>query len=85
MEIPKTIDEFLDRYPCGYSDSWRKIINKHLTQSKMDFKVKFFGSKERKGQITQVKMTVEAPSREAVKDVLEIKLGYKRINGLKIQ
>ena len=48
MEIPKTIDEFLDRYPCGYSDSWRKIINKHAVKGKMNFKVKFFGSKERK-------------------------------------
>ena len=28
MELPKTIDEFLDKYPCGYSNSWRKIIMK---------------------------------------------------------
>ena len=57
-----------------------------LIQSKvnMQFKVKFFGSKEYKGQIVQVKMVVEADSRESVEDTLCVKHGYKKINGLKI-
>lgn len=50
----------------------------------MKFKVKFFGSKEYKGQITQVKMTVETYSKEAVEDVLRNRYGYQKINGLKI-
>ena len=49
------------------------------------FKVKFFGSKNRKEQIKQVKnLIVEAPKREAVEDVLRYQYGYKVINGLKI-
>ena len=50
----------------------------------MQFKVKFFGSKEYKGQIVQVKMTVEAHSKDAVEDVLRARHGYQKINGLKI-
>lgn len=48
------------------------------------FKVKFFGSKNRKEQIKQVKTIVEAPKREAVEDVLRHQYGYEVINGLKI-
>lgn len=49
------------------------------------FKVKFFGSKNRKEQIKQVKnIIVDAPKREAVEDVLRHQYGYEVINGLKI-
>lgn len=48
------------------------------------FKVKFFGSKNRKEQIKQVKMNVEAEKREKVEDVLIYQYGYEVINGLKI-
>lgn len=48
------------------------------------FKVKFFGSKNRKEQIKQVKTFVEAEKREKVEDVLRHQHGYKVINGLKI-
>lgn len=49
------------------------------------FKVKFFGSKNRKEQIKQVKnLIVDAPNREAVEDVLRHQYGYEVINGLKI-
>ncbi len=49
------------------------------------FKVKFFGSKNRKEQIKQVKnLIVDAPKREAVEDVLRHQYGYEVFNGLKI-
>jgi hypothetical protein len=49
------------------------------------FKVKFFGSKNRKEQIKQVKnIIVEAEKRELVEDVLRHQYGYEVINGLKI-
>ena len=49
------------------------------------FKVKLFGSKNRKEQIKQVKnLIVDAPKREAVEDVLRHQYGYEVINGLKI-
>lgn len=48
------------------------------------FKVKFFGSKNRKEQIKQVKTFVEAEKREKVEDVLRHQHGYEVINGLKI-
>lgn len=49
------------------------------------FKVKFFGSKNRKEQIKQVKnLIVDAPKREVVEDILRHQYGYKVINGLKI-
>ena len=49
------------------------------------FKVKFFGSKNRKEQIKQVKnLVVEAEKRERVEDVLRHQYGYEVINGLKI-
>lgn len=48
------------------------------------FKVKFFGSKNRKEQIKQVKTEVEAESRSKVEDILRHSYGYEVINGLKI-
>ena len=48
------------------------------------WKVKFFGSKNRKEQIKQVKTVIEASSRENVESNLRRKLGYEVINGLKI-
>lgn len=49
------------------------------------FKIKFFGSKNRKEQIKQVKnIIVEAEKRELVEDVLRHQYGYEVINGLKI-
>lgn len=49
------------------------------------FRVKFFGSKNRKEQIQQVKILVEAESRDRIEDVLRYSYGYKVINGLKIR
>ena len=43
MELPKTIDEFLDKYPCGYSNSWRKIIRERGTQIKKNFRTTIKG------------------------------------------
>lgn len=52
----------------------------------MKFKVKFFGSKNYKEQIKQVKnLEVEAESRDRVEERLRYVHGYKVINGLKIQ
>lgn len=51
----------------------------------MLFKVKFFGAKERRQQISQVKCVVEAPSRDRVEETLQYKMGYEVINGLKIR
>ena len=48
------------------------------------FKVKFFGSKNRKEQIKLVKTEVEAESRDKVEEVLRYKERYEVINGLKI-
>ena len=48
------------------------------------WKVKFFGSKNRKEQIKQVKTVIEASSRENVEANIRQKLGYEVINGLKI-
>ena len=48
------------------------------------WKVKFFGSKNRKEQIMQVKTVIEASSRENVESNIRRKLGYEVINGLKI-
>ena len=49
------------------------------------WKVKFFGSKNRKEQIKQVKTVIEASSRENVESNIRRKLGYEVINGLKTQ
>lgn len=48
------------------------------------FKVKFFGSKKLRTQIVQVKMEVEAESRDRVEDRLRHFYKYQVINGLKI-
>ena len=48
------------------------------------WKVKFFGSKNRREQIKQVKTIVEASSRKNVESNIRQKLGYEVINGLKI-
>ena len=48
------------------------------------WKVKFFGAKGRKEQIIQVKLIVEASSKDRVESVLQNKYGYEVINGLKI-
>ena len=48
------------------------------------WKVKFFGAKRRKEQIVQVKLVVEASSKDHVESVLQNKYGYEVINGLKI-
>ena len=50
----------------------------------MVWKIKFFGSKSRKEQIKQVKMTLEANDRDKVETILRQKYGYEVINGLKI-
>lgn len=49
------------------------------------WKVKFFGSKNQKEQIKQVKTIVEASSRKNVESNIRQKLGYEVINGLKIR
>lgn len=48
------------------------------------WKVKFFGAKARKEQIVQVKMAVEAGSKDRVESVLRHRYGYEVIHGLKI-
>lgn len=48
------------------------------------YKVKFFGSMQERQQIKQQKMEVEAEDRSKVESALR-KLGWKVINGLKIQ
>ena len=48
------------------------------------FMVKFFGSKNRKEQIKQVKMFVDASDRNKVEEILRYKYGYEVIHGLKI-
>lgn len=49
----------------------------------MRFKIKFFGSKNRKEQIKLIRMELDAPSRDKVEQVLR-NYGYTVINGLKI-
>lgn len=48
------------------------------------FKCKFFGSRERKGQITQQTSFVTAYDRAMVEDILRSQ-GWVKINGLKIR
>ena len=43
MELPKTIDEYLDKYPCAYSNSWRKITRERGTQIKKNFRITIKG------------------------------------------
>ena len=56
----------------------------YIKMDKKYWKIKFFGSKNRKEQIKQVKMFVEAPDRDKVEEILRYKHGYKMIHGLKI-
>lgn len=51
---------------------------------KLTFKVKFFGSKERKGQIEKQSLMVEAYSEADVESVLR-RQGWQKINGLKVR
>lgn len=49
------------------------------------YRVKFFGSKDRKKQIQQVRIIVSADSYDRVADILRHRFGYEVINGLKIR
>jgi hypothetical protein len=51
---------------------------------KIQFKVKFFGTKERKGQIKQQATVVMAKSEAKVEDALRLQ-GWATIHGLKIR
>lgn len=56
-----------------------------ITEMK-NYIVKFFGSKNRREQIKQVKnMIVQASRATEVEDILRHKYGYEVINGLKIR
>ena len=46
--------------------------------------IKFFGSKDRKEQIKQVKMEIEAKEKSEVLELLYHQYKYKVVNGLKI-
>ena len=48
------------------------------------FKIKFFGSKNSKEQIKQIKMEIQAKDKSEVEERLKLQYGYKVINGLKI-
>ena len=49
------------------------------------FSIKFFGSKNRKEQIKQIKMYIQASNRSEVETLLRHKYGYEVVNGLKIR
>lgn len=51
---------------------------------KIQFKAKFFGTKERKGQIKQQSEFVMAASADKVEDALRLQ-GWQTIHGLKIR
>lgn len=51
----------------------------------MTFKVKFFGSKNRKEQIKQVKMYIDADHRNQIEMILHNKYGYEIVHGLRIR
>nr|DAP15290.1 MAG TPA: hypothetical protein [Caudoviricetes sp.] len=70
------------KYLC--KNYYRIKINK-ITEMKK-YIVKFFGSKNRREQIKQVKnMIVQASRATEVEDILRHKYGYEVINGLKIR
>ena len=50
-----------------------------------NFTVKFFGSKDNREQLKQVKMGVESQDKASVERTLKLKHGYVHINGLKIR
>ena len=49
------------------------------------YKVKFFGSKEKREQIKLVKAEVKAEDRSSVEEVLRRLHGWQVINGLKVR
>lgn len=49
------------------------------------FSIKFFGSKDRKKQVEQIKTTIEATHESDVETILRQKYGFIVINGLKIR
>lgn len=49
------------------------------------FRAKFFGSKQRKEQIKQITLIVEAEEKGNIEDKLRYRYGYEVINGLKIR
>lgn len=51
---------------------------------KIQFKVKFFGTKERKGQITKQSTLIMAKDETKVEDELRLQ-GWSTIHGLKIR
>jgi hypothetical protein len=51
----------------------------------MLFKVKFFGTKEYRGQITKQTEYVNAPEESAIEGILKNSHGYQKINNLKIR
>jgi hypothetical protein len=69
---------------CLCKNYYHIKINK-ITEMK-NYIVKFFGSKNRREQIKQVKnMIVQASRATEVEDILRHKYGYEVINGLKIR
>lgn len=61
------------------------VNQKFMTNmDKIQFKVKFFGTKERKGQIKQQAIVVMAASEAKVEDALRLQ-GWVTIHGLKIR
>lgn len=48
------------------------------------WKIKFFGSKNRKEQVRMVKTVIAAPKASDVESILRNEYGYQVINGLKI-
>lgn len=55
-----------------------------MKMDKIQFKVKFFGTKERKGQIKQQSTIIMAESEAKVEDALRAQ-GWETIHGLKIR
>lgn len=60
------------------------INNLVITMDKIQFKAKFFGTKERKGQIKKQAEFVMAVSEDKVEDALRV-TGWQTIHGLKIR
>lgn len=49
------------------------------------WKIKFFGSMNRKEQVKMIKTVIAAPKSSDIEDLLRHKYGYQVINGLKIR
>ena len=56
----------------------------YIKMEKKYWKIKFFGSKNRKQQVRLVKTIIAAPKASDVEAILLNKYGYQVINGLKI-